>query len=110
MDYRLAGLATAYFLATAEATARDGQPLEFEVHLVDRVSVLSQALHFILRLTSRPQSKDIGMDTASLSVKTDEDDSFRVDVPMRSINGGKSPGPPLPVRTSPDDVRNYRLA
>ncbi|BGP55146.1 hypothetical protein JCM8202v2_002743 [Rhodotorula sphaerocarpa] len=65
----LAGLATAYFLATAEATARDGQPLEFEVHLVDR-------------------SKDIGMDTASLSVKTDEDDSFRVDVPMRSINGG----------------------
>jgi hypothetical protein len=36
------------------------------------------------------QSDSIGMDTASLSIKSDSDETFRVDVPMRSINGGES--------------------
>jgi len=36
-----------------------------------------------------PQSDALGMDTASLSIK-DDDGSYRVDVPMRSINGGPS--------------------
>ncbi|GAA5883872.1 hypothetical protein JCM3774_003771 [Rhodotorula dairenensis] len=64
----LAGLSTAYMLSHCKASDASGRPLRVEVHLFDR-------------------SESIGMDTASLSIKSD-DESFRVDVPMRSINGG----------------------
>ncbi|BGP39739.1 hypothetical protein JCM10450v2_003708 [Rhodotorula kratochvilovae] len=64
----LAGLATAYLLTDTAATATDGTPLDFDVHLFER-------------------NASLGMDTASLSVK-DDSGAYRVDVPMRSINGG----------------------
>ncbi|GAA5943588.1 hypothetical protein JCM3775_005816 [Rhodotorula graminis] len=64
----LAGLSTAYLLKQARATRTDGSTVDFDVHLFER-------------------SDALGMDTASLSIK-DEDGSYRVDVPMRSINGG----------------------
>ncbi|KAJ8294869.1 hypothetical protein OF846_001943 [Rhodotorula toruloides] len=64
----LAGLSTAYLLSKVQATRHDGTLLSIEVHLLEK-------------------NEDLGMDTASLSVKTEEG-SYRVDVPMRSINGG----------------------
>ncbi|BGP31627.1 hypothetical protein JCM10296v2_003399 [Rhodotorula toruloides] len=64
----LAGLSTAYLLSKVQATRPDGSALNIEVHLLEK-------------------NEDLGMDTASLSVKTEEG-SYRVDVPMRSINGG----------------------
>ncbi|BGP24213.1 microfibrillar-associated protein 1 [Rhodotorula toruloides] len=64
----LAGLSTTYLLSKVKATRADGSPLSIEVHLLEK-------------------NEDLGMDTASLSVKTEEG-SYRVDVPMRSINGG----------------------
>ncbi|GAA5990955.1 hypothetical protein JCM10908_000095 [Rhodotorula pacifica] len=69
----LAGLSTAYLLARVNAQIASSELLrceEIEIHLLDR-------------------SETIGMDTASLSVKTEDGNgTFRVDVPMRSINGG----------------------
>ncbi|POY70104.1 hypothetical protein BMF94_6878 [Rhodotorula taiwanensis] len=72
----LAGLSTAYFLSTLDAIrdqSEEEERLQFEVHLLDR-------------------SDSIGMDTASLSIKSEDGQaaSYRVDVPMRSINGGES--------------------
>ncbi|GAA5821758.1 hypothetical protein JCM3770_003164 [Rhodotorula araucariae] len=64
----LAGLATAYLLTDTVAAATDGSLLDFDVHLFER-------------------NASLGMDTASLSVK-DVDGTYRVDVPMRSINRG----------------------
>ncbi|GAA5855693.1 hypothetical protein JCM9279_003304 [Rhodotorula babjevae] len=64
----LAGLSTAYLLKQARATRSDGSTVDFDVHLFER-------------------SDALGMDTASISIK-DDGGSYRVDVPMRSINGG----------------------
>ncbi|GAA5909320.1 hypothetical protein JCM8208_005643 [Rhodotorula glutinis] len=64
----LAGLSTAYLLKQARSTRTDGSAVDFDVHLFER-------------------SDALGMDTASLSIKG-SGGSYRVDVPMRSINGG----------------------
>ncbi|GAA5901704.1 hypothetical protein JCM6882_006046 [Rhodosporidiobolus microsporus] len=65
----LAGLATAYLLRHANHSHSDGQPVVYDVHLFER-------------------NDQLGMDAASVSVKTEEGKEVRVDVPMRSINGG----------------------
>lgn len=35
------------------------------------------------------QSETLGMDSTSISVKTESGESFRMDTPMRSVNGGE---------------------
>lgn len=62
-------MSTAYLLSECKASDKAGRPLNVQVHLLDR-------------------SNAIGMDTASLSIKSDTEETYRVDVPMRSINGG----------------------
>ncbi|GJN89030.1 hypothetical protein Rhopal_002004-T1 [Rhodotorula paludigena] len=62
------GLATAHFLRKAAAHTPDHAHLRIDVHLLEK-------------------NDSLGMDAASLSVKSDQGSS-RVDVPMRSINGG----------------------
>lgn len=66
----LAGLVTAYILSKADFRKPDGTRLCFEIHLFEKQSAL-------------------GMDSSSISVKTGKGDAtFRIDTPMRSINGG----------------------
>ncbi|GAA5968945.1 hypothetical protein JCM11641_000786 [Rhodosporidiobolus odoratus] len=65
----LAGLATAYRLQVSDARYHDGSKVAWEVHLIEK-------------------NERLGMDAASLSVKTEDGVEVRVDVPMRSINGG----------------------
>lgn len=91
----LAGLSTAYLLSHYKALGPSGRPLRFEVHLFDRVSPPRLSYVVFASRTDPPlsvsaQSDSIGMDTASLSIKSDSE-TFRVDVPMRSINGGEPP-------------------
>ncbi|CEQ40305.1 SPOSA6832_01910, partial [Sporobolomyces salmonicolor] len=64
----LAGLTTAHLLATLHPQDNHGNELALDLELFER-------------------SNQLGMDSSSLSVKTGKG-SFRVDVPMRSINGG----------------------
>ncbi|GAA5834724.1 hypothetical protein JCM11251_003643 [Rhodosporidiobolus azoricus] len=69
----LAGLATAYLLSQAKHTHSDGAKVMYEVHLLER-------------------NERLGMDAASVSVplegEGEKGKAVRVDVPMRSINGG----------------------
>ncbi|GAA5855190.1 hypothetical protein JCM8547_008976 [Rhodosporidiobolus lusitaniae] len=65
----LAGLATAYQLCSSAHKHDDGSPLRLDVYLFER-------------------NDELGMDAASLSIKIEDGASVRVDVPMRSINGG----------------------
>ncbi|GAA6014007.1 hypothetical protein JCM10207_000204 [Rhodosporidiobolus poonsookiae] len=69
----LAGLATAYLLAQPNEDARSHPAPLYDIHLFEK-------------------SDKLGMDAASLSLKQGheqgQDDDERVDVPMRSINGG----------------------
>ncbi|GAA5876574.1 hypothetical protein JCM1840_000813 [Sporobolomyces johnsonii] len=64
----LAGLTAAHLLATLHPQDNHANELELELDLFER-------------------SEQLGMDSSSISVKTGKG-SFRVDVPMRSINGG----------------------
>ncbi|BGP15699.1 hypothetical protein JCM10213_006131 [Rhodosporidiobolus nylandii] len=69
----LAGLAAAYLLQTPNARREDGTLISWEVHLLEK-------------------NDQLGMDSASISVRTGKGEKggeeTRVDVPMRSINGG----------------------
>ncbi|ORY88053.1 hypothetical protein BCR35DRAFT_324390, partial [Leucosporidium creatinivorum] len=64
----LAGLVTGYLLQTLQLHTKDGLPLHFHVELFEK-------------------SAGLGMDSSSISVEA-EGGSFRLDTPMRSINGG----------------------
>lgn len=95
---RLAGLATAHLLRKAAAHTPDHAHLRIDVHLLEKVRPSGGSLHVDPRHrplgltdTTRSclQNDSLGMDAASLSVKSDQGSS-RVDVPMRSINGGPS--------------------
>ncbi|KAG8919433.1 hypothetical protein FRC02_001677 [Tulasnella sp. 418] len=69
----LAGLTAAYGLSTqnGKVRTRDGELLEFEVHLFEKADQL-------------------GMDASSVSIDQGDTQKFRTDVPMRSFQGGKS--------------------
>ncbi|KAG9100834.1 hypothetical protein FS749_012553 [Ceratobasidium sp. UAMH 11750] len=68
----LAGLSAAYLLAKSRS---EGSDVEFDIHIFEKSSVL-------------------GMDAESLTVRVsgpsgqEKDEEIRVDVPMRSIQGG----------------------
>ncbi|KAG8950511.1 hypothetical protein FRC03_012846 [Tulasnella sp. 419] len=67
----LAGLTAAYGLSTqnGKVRTRDGELLEFEVHLFEKADQL-------------------GMDASSVSIDQGDTQKFRTDVPMRSFQGG----------------------
>ncbi|KAM0750455.1 hypothetical protein T439DRAFT_326421 [Meredithblackwellia eburnea MCA 4105] len=64
----LSGLATAYLLSTSRTSRPDGSKINFEVHVFEK-------------------SDTFGMDNSSITIKSNGKE-FRVDTPMRSINGG----------------------
>ncbi|GAA6039886.1 hypothetical protein JCM8097_006783 [Rhodosporidiobolus ruineniae] len=65
----LAGLTAAHLLQTTQEDDGERSGVRWEVHLLEK-------------------NDQLGMDAASLSVKTAEGGTARIDVPMRSINGG----------------------
>lgn len=83
----LAGLTAAYRLSKTPRL----EDVEFEVHLFDKVP--NKTIFDVpLLLTSFPffhQASSLGMDSHSISVDIPGyDEEYRVDVPMRSFQGG----------------------
>jgi hypothetical protein len=88
----LAGLTAAYLLSIVPQRGdirHNGGPVEYEVHVFEKVSAPPH--HLLAKFAySSCQADTLGMDSHSVSFKLPgEKGEWRVDVPMRSFQGGK---------------------
>lgn len=89
----LAGLTSAFLLSTVNSSTSN---VKFDVHLFEKVLFVGPVLAILLFTTfihAFYKSSSIGMDDKSISVSsqtTTGKDHVRIDVPMRSFQGGRS--------------------
>lgn len=82
----LAGLTTAHLLSR---TPRHTD-VEFDVHVFEKVCVGITCVRHCLISGAKPQASSLGMHSSSVSLPVAEGEKeWRVDVPMRSFQGGK---------------------
>jgi hypothetical protein len=83
----LAGLTSAY---TLSKQSDNGHGVHFDIHLFEKVCV-SDAFQTTAPIQFALQTSNLGMDFSSISIPvTGTDHEWRVDVPMRSFQGGVS--------------------
>ena len=88
----LAGLTAAYLLANPTNT----KDVEFEVHLFEKVRFFFYLYPKDIKTILFGKASVLGMDSSSISVPVaGGDESWRVDVPMRSFQGGMTCQPYL---------------